>query len=243
MTAQTDMMAPRAWARVAGICWLFCMAAGIFAEGFVRAKLVVRGDAAATMHNILASEGMYRLASAAMFPGIAAYLVLTAILYRLLAPVSRTVSLIAALFSVAGCTIGMFGIVFDAAPLTFFTGSSATPASAEPMQSLAFGLLRLEAEALRVGMLCFGVQCLLAGYLIVRSTFLPRLLGLLLAIGGAGYLASGLAHILSPPLAVLLGKYAYLPGEAGEALMGLWLTVLGVNAARWTTEREQAPGG
>jgi hypothetical protein len=74
-------------------------------------------------------------------------------------------------------------------------------------------------------MLCFGVQCLLVGYLIARHTF-PKPLGVLLALGGAGYIISASAHFLWPPLATALHGYGFLPGEAGEALLGLWLSVL-----------------
>jgi Domain of unknown function (DUF4386) len=69
--------------------------------------------------------------------------------------------------------------------------------------------------------------------MVVRSTFLPRFLGVILAVGGSGYLVAGFAHILSPPIATQIGRYAFLPGEAAEALMALWLTVMGVNAVTW----------
>ncbi|GAA0724379.1 DUF4386 domain-containing protein [Dokdonella soli] len=228
-----DIHAPRAWARVAGVCWLIAIAGGLFAEAFVRARLITH-DSLTTIQNILANEAMYRLGLAAMVVGTATYLALTAIMYRLLAPVNRTVSLIAAFFSIAGCAIWMLTLVSDAAPLVFFAGvvGSLAPEAAQ-MQAPAFALLRLHPELLLLGMLCFGVQCLLMGCLIVRATFLPKLLGVILAVGGIGYLAAGFLHILAPPLAEQFGRYAFVPGEAGEALMGLWLTLVGVNARKW----------
>jgi hypothetical protein len=93
--------------------WLITIGLGLFAEAFVRDRLIA-DNAATTLSNILANETLYRLGEAALFLGTATYLALTAIMYRLLAPVSRTVSLIAAFFSVAGCVIWMLALVGDA---------------------------------------------------------------------------------------------------------------------------------
>jgi hypothetical protein len=225
------MTAPKVWARIAGILWLICIACGMLAEAYVRAKLVLPHDAAGTIHNILANEQLYRLAVTFEFAGTTAYLALTAILYRLLAPVDSTISLIAAFFSVAGCAVWMANVARDMSPFVF--RDVLTSANAEPTRSIVFALLRLRPETLLSGMVCFGAQCLLVGLLIVRSSFLPKALGALLALGGAGYLLSTSAHFLWPPLAIALRGYGFLPGEAGEALLGLWLAVVGLNTAKW----------
>jgi hypothetical protein len=78
----------------------------------------------------------------------------------------------------------------------------------------------------------FGFYCLLIGYLIFRSTFLPRILGVLLALGGLGWLT-----FVSPQLANYLSPYNMAPGILGEGVLTLWLLVMGVNAQRW---KEQA---
>jgi len=78
----------------------------------------------------------------------------------------------------------------------------------------------------------FGVYCLLIGYLIFKSTFLPRTLGALMAIGGLGWLT-----FVSPPLAEHLSPYNMAPGIFGEGVLTLWLLVRGVNSRRW---KEQA---
>jgi hypothetical protein len=82
----------------------------------------------------------------------------------------------------------------------------------------------------------FGVYCLLIGYLIFRSTFLPRFLGVLMAIGGLGWLT-----FVSPALADRLSPYNMFPGVIGETALTLWLLVLGVNVQRWS-ERARATG-
>lgn len=132
----------------------------------------------------------------------------------------------------------MANVAGDMSPFVFH--DVLTAANAEPSRSIVFVLLRIRPETLLNSMLCFGVQCLLVGLLIVRSTFLPRALGGLLALGGAGYVLSALAHFLWPPLAAALHGYAYLPGEAGEALLGLWLVIKGVNADSYDSATAQA---
>ena len=230
------------WARIAGLLWLLTIGLGLYGEAFVRERLITH-DAATTLSNILANEASYRLGEAALFLGTAAYLALTAIMYRLLAPVSKTVSLIAAFFSVAGCVIWMLALVGDASPFVFFADAHALSApGAETLQALAFGLLKLHSEMLLLGMLCFGVQCLLMGGLVMRASFLPAFIGAILAVGGAGYMAVGLLHVLSPALSAQFREALFLPGELGEASMGLWLTLVGVNAAKWKAAAAQTAG-
>lgn len=89
----------------------------------------------------------------------------------------------------------------------------------------------------RLGFVFFGLHCLLVGYLILRSTFLPRFVGALMALGGASWLTLGLASLLSPAVVQLLSPYILIPGIVGEASLSLWLLVRGVNVERW---REQA---
>jgi hypothetical protein len=224
--ARIPIKSPVIWARVAGVLWLICIACGMFAEAYVRGKLVLPHDPAGTVRNIYSNEQLYRLGFTLEFLGTAAYLALTAIIYRLLAPVDPTVSLIAAFFSVAGCTIWMANVAGDMSPFVF--RDVLTSAQAEPTRSIAFALVRLRSETLVSGMFCFGVQCLLVGYLIARSTCVPKVLGVVLALGGAGYIVSAGAHFLWPVFAAALHGYAYLPGEVGEILLGLWLTIAGL---------------
>jgi hypothetical protein len=94
---------------------------------------------------------------------------------------------------------------------------------------LAGALTALELTLLPVSPLVFfGVYCLLIGYLILQSTFLPRILGVLMAIGGAGWLT-----FVSPALSTRLSPFNMLPGVVGEGALTLWLLVRGVDAPRW----------
>jgi hypothetical protein len=105
----------------------------------------------------------------------------------------------------------------------------------EQVQDLAYTLLRVNDLALSTGMVFFGFYCLLLGYLIFRSTFLPRVVGLLLALAGLGYLS-----YLYPPLQSALATYLQITGLLGEGSLTLWLLVFGVNAARWKDQARAA---
>ena len=165
------------------------------------------------------------------------YIALTALFYGLFKPVNRTLALLATFFSLAGCAIQAFGSVFQLAPLVVLGGSPYLSVfKAEQLQALALMFLKLNTEAADISLVFFGLFNLLIGYLIFRSTFLPRILGALMALSGLGWLT-----FLSPPLANYLFTYIAAIGILAEALLMLWLLVKGVNEQRWQ-ERASAAG-
>ena len=234
LTKQITEASPRLKARIAGIFYLICGMAYSFADGSVRGKLVVAGDAAATAHNILTHEPLYRLGFAAELISAVCYITVTLLLYDMFRPVNRSVSLLAAFFSLTGCTIQALSTLFHLAPLVILGGEQYLSAfKVEQLQALALMFLNLRAQTSSVYMVFFGWYCLLIGYLIFRSTFLPRILGVFMAIAGLSY-----QIFLSPPLANYLFPYVVKPaGALGELSLILWLLVMGVNNQRW---REQA---
>jgi hypothetical protein len=151
--------------------------------------------------------------------------------------VSRSLSLLAVFFSLVGCAVGALNTVFELAPLVVLRDARSLGGfDAGQLQALALVFLDLHAQANAVGLVLFGSYNLLVGYLIVRSTFLPRLLGVLLAISGLCYLVNSFMTFLAPTLEARLLPYILLPGVA-ELLLALWLVLFGVNVRRW---REQA---
>jgi len=234
MTEQMAEASPRFQARMAGvIAWITTTAgfAAIVSGGFV-----VSDNAAATAHNILAHEMLFRLAVAGDVISLL-YIAYTLLLYNLFRPVSRRLSLLAAFFSLVGSAIGAVNILLLLAPLVVLGGAQSLSAfSVEQLQALALLFLQLHAQLGNIGLVLFGSYNLLIGYLIVRSTFLPRILGVLLAISGLGYLINSFANFLAPAFAAHLSPWILIPGGA-ELLLALWLLVIGVNAQRW---KEQA---
>jgi hypothetical protein len=216
---------PRPMARITGVVYLlaFLMAA-LF--GFITPG---------TPSAIVAHEPQLRLGIAVSLIWIALYIALTALFYRLFEPVNRSVALLLTFFSLVGCTIQVFASVFLLAPLVVLGGGQYFSAfTVEEMQALAQMLLDFYAQANNIAVIFLGLFDILVGYLIFRSTFLPRILGALMAIGGLGWLI-----FLSPPLANHLAIYIDVPGVGAQVALILWLLAFGVNVPRW---REQAIG-
>ena len=210
---------PRFKARIAGVFYLLNILTGILAQAFVLGRLVVNGDAGVTAANILSHQPLYRLGLASALLCVASYIAVTALFYNLFEPVNRSLSLLAAFFSLAACTIQAFICLFLLAPLAVLGGA--------PYLSI-FKVEQLRALAL----MFLGFYCLLIGYLIFRSNFLPRILGMLMAMAGLCWLT-----FLSRPLADYVSPYILGLGILGEGSLMLWLIVMGVNAQRW---KEQA---
>jgi Domain of unknown function (DUF4386) len=234
---RTAEASPRFKARIAGFFWLMTILTGAFAL-FVGGRFAVSGDAAATAANILAHEPSFRLGVAANLIATACYLTATLFVYDLLKPVNRNLSLLAAFFSLAGCAVGAVSFLFYLAPLVVLGGAQYLSVfTVEQMRALAFMFLRLYEQASNIGFAFFGLHVFLVGCLILRSTFLPRLVGALMVFGGVGWLTLSFTNLLSPPLARYLSPYIMVPGILGEASLTLWLLVIGVNVQRW---KEQA---
>jgi hypothetical protein len=213
--------------RMAGAFYLLTFLTGI--PAIFASKLIVSGDAAATATNVLAHEPLFWLGLASELMVLGCYIVVTALFYELFKVVNRTLALTAAFFSLVGCAIQAFSSAFYLAPLILLNGTqSLTVFSRGQLEALGFLLLKLHAPAYNLGLFFFGVYCLLTGYLILKSTFLPRLLGILMSLAGLSWLV-----FLAPPLAHYLDPYIRISGIIGELSLTLWLLVIGVNHQRW----------
>jgi len=219
-------------ARITGVVYLLYFLTAIVAVVLVRG-IVVSGDAAATANNILAHEPLYRLGFAIGLIGTALYVAVTALFYGLFKPVNKSIALLAAFFSLVGCAIQASGSLFQAAPLVVLGGSHYLSVfKLEQLQALALMFLNLNVQAGYTEIIFFGLFDIVIGYLIFRSTFLPRFLGVLMMIAGLGWLT-----FLSPALATHLSPYVDVLGFIAELFLMLWLLVMGVNVQRW---KEQA---
>ena len=224
---------PSRMARIIGTFYLLTILTGIFAQGFVSGRLVVDGDAAATAANILAHKSLFQLGFAVYLIEMASQIAMTAFFYDLLKPAGRSVSLLAAFLGFAGCVIKTFSRVFFIAPLIVLGGAHYLSVfSAEQLQALALLFLKVNDRGAAIALVFFGFYALLTGYLIVRSTFLPRVLGVVSVIAGLGWLS-----FLYVPLGYRLFPYVAGFGLLGAAALIFWLLVFGVNEHRW---KEQA---
>src|SRR6266496_1242280 len=200
MIERSAETSPRLMARIAGVFYLLTIMTGIFAQGFVSGRLVVDGDAAATATNILTHQDLFQLGFAVYLIEMACQIATTALFYDLLKPPGRSVSLLAAFLGFAGCIIKTFSRLF----------------------------FMVNDHGAAIALVFFGFYALLTGYLILRSTFLPRALGVLAILGGLGWLS-----FLYQPLGYRLFLFIAPLGLLGAAALILWLLVFGVNEQRW----------
>lgn len=220
-------MSPRAKARLAGAFYLLVFVTGALAVP--SGRLIVPGDADATSTNILAHEALYLSGATGYIVNIACYIVVTALFYQLFKPASRTLSLTAAFFSLMGCATQAVACAFYIAPVIFLGGDKYVGAF-DPAQLHAFALLSIKLFSIGydIGLAFFGFYCLLIGWLILRSTFVPRTIGVLMIFAGLGWLTFN-----APVAASHLQPYIALPGFIGELSLTLWLLIKGVDEPRW----------
>jgi hypothetical protein len=167
---------PRLKARVAGIFYLLAVLSAVFAEVFVRGRL---------------------LYEAGLIP-VVSFAIVTLLLYQFLKPVNRSLAWLAAFFNFVGLTL----------------------------EALEFHL-----RGANIALIFHGLYCLLIGFLVFRSAFLPRILGVLMAMGGLAWLTD-----LSIPLTRHLAPYNVIAGFTGEGMLMLWLLLIGLNGQRWNMQ-------
>jgi hypothetical protein len=226
---------PRRLARTAGALYLINIVLGAFAIGVVPAIIAVGPDAAATLHNIQAHELLYRLGLTAHVVVTVTNVPLALIFYELFKVVNRKLALLDAFFILVATAIEASGLLHQFAPLVLLgSGPSASAPASQLQQALAYvpgGAL----SGIDYGIhtVFFGLDIVIFAYLVLRSTFLPRAIGVLLVVDGLAYLLYSFADFLAPGFAAQLVPWIQLPALLGEGSLCLWLLVVGVNVERW----------
>lgn len=215
-------------ARVAGVLYLLLLLTAPIGLLYVPGKLIVSGDATATADNLRASEGLLRLGIASELFHQVVVIFLVLVLYRLFRPVNeilaKQVVILGALVSVP---IMFVNVLNDLAALTLTSGADFLSVFEKShLDALAYLFLRLHGQGITIASIFWGLWLFPFGLLVIRSGFIPRLLGVLLMVAGVAYLASAFATLIVPRYAPLVGQVA-LPLEVGEVPIIFWLLIWG----------------
>ncbi|MCL4302557.1 MAG: DUF4386 family protein [Anaerolineae bacterium] len=232
MTNRIINTSPQQTARVAGVLYLIIIVAGIFAEFFVRQSLIVPGDAAATANNIVASEGLFRAGIAGDLVMIMSDVALALVFYVLLKPVSNSLSLLAAFFRLAQAAILGINLLNLFFVLQLVSGAGYLAVfGADQLHALVLLFLKGHSLGYAIGLVLFGLSLFVLGYLVFKSGYLPRILGVLLIVAASGYLIDSFASFLLPTYdnyEAVFALVVFLPAFIGELSMCLWLLLKGV---------------
>ena len=232
---------PRTLARIGGFLYLIIIAVGLYGEVFIRERLVVSGDAAATAANIRSMESLWRFGVAAELLLLTCAVVLTWIFFILLRPVSRDLALLATFFNLVSMALETaYTMYLLQALFPLGTGGylkAFTPAQLDALTTLA---AKSHGYGFGVSLIFFGWYCLIYGYLIWRSGYIPNVIGALYQVAGLCYLINSFALILSPDFAGRLYPAILAPAFVGEVSLCLYLLVRGVNVEKWRRSHSPA---
>ena len=229
MTNPMAETSPSTRGRILAALYLFVIIGGITAQAFISDGLVVRDDAARTAANILANKSLYRLGFTIFMLEMVAQVGVSALFYDLLKPVNRSVARASAILGLTGCGIKTLARLFYYTPLIVLGGASYLSAiQPAQLEALSLAFIKINNQGAAIGIIFFGFEGLLRGWLVFKSGFLPRFLGVLSMVSGLGWLT-----FLWPPL----GSQAFV-GVALFAIAGViattgWLFIRGVDDVKW----------
>lgn len=219
------------YAKLGGIFFIVSMIAGFFGELYVPSKIIVPADAAATAGNLLAHLSMFRLSFAAYLIEATGDIALVWVFYILLKPAGRNLSLLAAFFGILSTAVFAGSELFYFAATYFVSGSKGLASFSVPQtQSLAFISLKLYAIGGGVFMTFYGTAMIVRGVLMLRSQYLPRLLGIIVMIAGASFVIRNFLLVLTPHYA---SDLLLAPMSVAGLAITVWFLAKGVDRAKW----------
>jgi len=228
MTTRIPQTSPLYRARLAGFLYLIVNLPAPFALIYLPSRLIVPGDAAATANNIMASESLFRLGIVGLLFNSIANIFLVLALYQLLKVVNKNMALLMVIFSLAAVPIAMLNELTQLAILQLLSGADYLKIfPTEQLQAAVYFFLRLHGQGVNIAQIFWGLWLFPMGYLVFKSGFLPKLLGILLIVGCFGYVIQSFAGFLGYNLSIILFT------SWGEIVLLLWLLIKGVDAEQW----------
>ena len=233
MTSHTIETSPQVYARIGGILYLMIIIAGALGEIFIRGKLIVSGDAMSTANNIMAAQSLWRIGIAGDLLMHVCDIPLMLIFYILLRPVNKNLALLAVLFNLIQTAVLVANKLNLLMPLFLLgNGDYLKAFESNQLYALTYLFIKVHDYGFGIGLIFFGFACLIYGYLLFRSGYFPKTLGVLMVIAGLSYLTNSFTLILAPAYAGTIFPILVL-ALIGELSLCLWLMVKGVDLPKW----------
>ena len=229
-----DGATAKRYAHIGGVLYLIIIVIGLLGESYVRGTLMVSGDATASAQNILESKFLWRAGIAGQLLLLICALSLTHIWYLLLRPVHPHLSLLLVFFALCSLAVESISALCLQAVLLPLSGADyLQPFSTQQLHALSYIAVRLHGFAFGIALIFFGVECLIVGYLIRKSDYFPKVIGVLMQLAGIAYLINSFCIVLFPSITQYLFPAILLPAFIGESTFCLWLLIKGLNVAAW----------
>ncbi len=224
---------PNVYARIGGLAYLFIIIAGACGELFIRNTLLVQGNPATTANNIAASPMLWRIGITGDLLMHVCDMIVAIVYYKLLRPVNKDLALLAVFFGLIQTAVLVANKMNMMMPLLLENADYLKAFTPEQLQAWTYLSVKAHGYGFGIGLIFFGFECLIDGYLIFKTGYLPKVLGVMIQIAGLCYLINSFAVILAPKLANQLSPAILLPPFVGELSICLWLIFKGVNLNKW----------
>ncbi len=217
-------------ARIAGLLYLAVVLTGIFSLAYVPGKLIVQGNTTATINNITASETLFRLSIVSSLVCYISFLLLPLVLYKLLKSVHKPIAILMVALAVVSVPVSLVNLLNKFAVLTLLSKAEYLKVfDSGQLQTQVMLHLNFYNNGIQLAQVFWGLWLLPFGYLVFRSGFLPRVLGILLMAGCFGYLVNFISRFLFPGYSnTMISSFITLPATIGEIGICLWLLIIGI---------------
>ena len=226
------------YARATGVLMLITLIFGYFGEAYVPSKIIVTGDATATATNITSSTFLFRLGFASYLIEAMCDITLALLFYVLLKPVQKHIALLTAFFGLVSTAVyAVAELLYFSALVAVRSAGSLKAFSPDQINALVLLFLKMFGTCGWIFLSFYGVASALRGYLIFKSGYLPRFLGILLMIGGLGFIGKNFTSVLAPAYTSNVWLLAMVP--AGLSLTA-WFLIKGVDVGQWERRAAEA---
>ena len=224
-----EMMDLKKTARMAGFIYLVVVVTGVFSLIYVPSHIFAGGDASATIRNIVANDRLFRLGIVVELIAHTVFLLLPFALYKLLSPLGRNAAVLMVAFAVVSVPIDFIINLNKLDVLSLLSGADYLQAlTTDDLHARVMMLLHSYDNGILVSKIFWGLWLLPFGYLVFKSGFLPRILGILLMLGCFGYLIDFVGEALFPGYSeTAVARFIRLPAAFGELGICLWLLIVG----------------